>query len=63
MDNRVCVRIGNEVSKWFTVNVRVRQGCVMSPWLINLYMDVVVRKVQARTLGRGAQLVDDGKEK
>ena len=35
----------------------------MSLWLLNLYMDGVVREVQARTLGRGAQLVGDGEEK
>ena len=34
----------------------------MSPWLFNLYLDGVVREVQARTLGRGAQLVGDGQE-
>ena len=35
----------------------------MSPWLFNLFMDGVVREVQARALGRGAQLVGDGEEK
>ena len=35
----------------------------MSSWLFNLYMDVVVREVQARTLERGAQLVGDGEDK
>ena len=34
----------------------------MSSWLFNLCMHGVVREVQARTLGRGAQLVDDGEE-
>ena len=63
MDSRACVRIGNEFSEWFSVNVVVRQGCVMSPWLFNLYMDGVVREVRARTLGRGAQLVGTDEEK
>ena len=62
VDSKACLRIGGEVSEWFSVNVGVRQGCVMSPWLFNLYMDGVVREVQARTLGRGAQLVGDGEE-
>ena len=30
-----------------TVNVSLKQGCVISPWLFNVYMDVVVRKVNA----------------
>ena len=41
-DSRACVRIGNDMSEWFPVNVGFRQGCVMSPWLFNVYMDGVV---------------------
>ena len=36
IDRMACDRIGNEVSEWFSVNVEVRQGCVMSPWFFNL---------------------------
>ena len=25
-----------DVSEWFLVNVRLRQGCVMSPWLFKV---------------------------
>ena len=56
--SKACVRVGNEVSEWFPVRVRLRQGCVMLPWLFNLYIDGVVRKVNARVLGRGLKLVD-----
>ena len=63
MDSKAFVRIGNEVSEKFSVNVGVRQGCVMSPWLFNWYMYGVVREVQARTFEREAQLVGDGEEK
>ena len=50
--------LGNEVSEWFPVRVGLRQGCVMLPWLFNLYIDGVVREVNARVLGRGLKLVD-----
>ena len=40
--SRECVRVGNDVSEWFPVNVGLRQGCVMSPWLFNVYMNGVV---------------------
>ena len=53
-----CIRVGNEVSEWFPVRVGLRQGCVMSLWLFNLYIDGVVREVNARVLGRGLKLVD-----
>ena len=48
--SKACVRVGNEVSEWFPVRVGLRQGCVMSQWLFNLYIDGV--------LGRGLKLVD-----
>ena len=44
---KACVRVGNEVSEWLPVRVGLRQGCVMSSWLFNLYMDGVVREVNA----------------
>ena len=56
--SKVCVRVGNEVSEWFPVRVGLRQGCVMYLWLFNLYIDGVVRGVNARVLGRGLKLVD-----
>ena len=40
------------------MRVGLRQGCVMSPWLFNLYIDGVVRELNARVLGRGLKLVD-----
>ena len=49
---------GNEVSEWLPVRVRLRHGCVMLPWLFNMYMDGVVREVNARVLGKGLKLVD-----
>ena len=52
VDSRVCVQVKN-VSEWFLVNVGLRQGCVMSPWLFNVYMDGVVREVNVRVLGKG----------
>ena len=57
-DSKACVRVGGEVSEWFSVRMGLRQGCVMSPWLFNLFIDGVVREVNARVLGRGLKLVD-----
>ena len=53
--------MGNDVSEWFPVNVGLRQSCVMSPWLFNVYIDGVVRGVIVGMLGRGLeQLSVDG---
>ena len=32
-------------------------GCVMSPWLFNVYMDSVMQEVNARVLGKGLELL------
>ena len=56
-ESRACVRGESGVSEWFDVSVGLRQGCVMSPWLFNMYMDGVVREVNERVLGRGVELV------
>ena len=42
VDSRACVWMGKDVSELFPVNVGLRQGCVISPWLFNVYMDGVV---------------------
>ena len=44
------------MSGWCSVNVGVRQGCVMFPLLFNVYMDGVVREVNARVHGKGVEL-------
>ena len=45
VDSRACER--------FQVNVGLRQGSLMSPWLFNVYMDGVFRDVNVRVLGKG----------
>ena len=57
VDSRACVRVGNDVSEWFPVNVGLRQGCVISPWLFNVYMGGVVREMNVRVLGRLLELI------
>lgn len=57
--SRACVRWGRETGEWFPVSVGLRQGCVMSPWLFNVFMDGVVREVKACMLERGAKMVNE----
>ena len=45
------------MSKWFPVNVGLRQGCVMPPWLFYVYRDGVVREVNVRGLEKGLELL------
>ena len=48
---------GNDVSECFPVNVGLRQGCVMPPWLFNVYVDYLVREVNVWVLGKGLELL------
>ena len=47
------------MSKWFGVEVGLRQGCVMSPWLFNMYMNRVFREINSRVKGmeKGSKMV------
>ena len=51
-------RVGNDESEWFPINVGLRQGCVMSPWLFNVYMDGVVREVNVRVHAKGLEFAE-----
>ena len=46
--SEACVRVGREEGEWFEVGVGVRQGCVMSPWLFNLFMDAAMKEVRKK---------------
>ncbi len=49
------------MSDWFEVNVGFRQSCVVAPWLFNVYMDRVVREVNAKVQGEGlVMLCEEG---
>merc|ERR1712002_206763 len=51
---RVCRKEGD----WFSVKVGLRQGCVMSPWLFNIFMDGVMREVREKAGDVGACMQD-----
>ena len=46
-----CVRVKDELSSWFPITQGVRQGCVMSPWLFNVFMDKIVREGMEKFVG------------
>ena len=39
IDSSACVRVKGGESEQFRIDSGVRQGCIMPPWLCNLYMD------------------------
>ena len=37
------VRTGHGTTDWFQIGKGVRQGCILSPWLFNLYSEYIMR--------------------
>ena len=55
VDSLACVRVKGSKSEWFKRDSGVRQGCIMSPWLFNVYMDGIKKEVK---LGMGRRGVE-----
>jgi hypothetical protein len=50
-NSRACVRMNGATSNTFSISSGVRQGCVMSPWLFNVFMDACMRRATDDSLG------------
>ncbi len=50
------VYLNRELSESFSVAVGVRQGCVMSPWLCDIYIDGCIREMKVGVWDLGARL-------
>ena len=37
------IRTGRGITDWFQIRKRVRQGCILSPCLFNLYAEYIMR--------------------
>ena len=40
------VRTGHGTTDWFQIGKRVRQGCILSPSLFNLYAEYIMRNTR-----------------
>ena len=41
---KACVKVGQSETEMFDVQKGVRQGCTLSPWLFNVYVDEGLRR-------------------
>jgi hypothetical protein len=46
VDQQATVRIDGETSRWFDIKQGIRQGCILSPYLFNLYTEHIMRNVR-----------------
>ena len=51
-----CIRVKWGESEWFRIDSGVRQGCIMSPQLVNVHMDGVMK--EGSELPRGWERVE-----
>ena len=52
-----CVRVNNMHTDWFDVKSGLRQGCILSPILFNLYINDLV--LYLKSFGKGVKCNDD----
>ena len=37
-NNKICIKYGDEITESFAVNLGVKQGCILSPLLFNIFL-------------------------
>lgn len=51
-----CVRLNGQRSDWFDVSCGLRQGCILSPLLFNLFVNDLIEAIALKASGRGVKL-------
>ena len=46
MEFEARVKVGEKQSEWFNVDQGVRQGCTLSPWLFNVFLNTIVKEAR-----------------
>ena len=53
------VRTGRETTDWFQIRKGVCQGCVLSPYLLNLYTEYIMRNAGLDEAQAGIKIVGE----
>ena len=62
VNNLVCVKVKGGDSECFRINSGVRLGCIVSPWIFNVYIDVVMKELKIGMGRRGVRFQEEGRE-
>ena len=50
------VRIGHGTTDWFQIGKRIRQGCILSPCLFNIYAECIMRNAGLEEAQAGVKI-------
>ena len=53
------VRTGHRTTDWFQIGKRVRQGCILSPCLFNLYSEYIIRNTELEEAQAGIKIAGE----
>ena len=56
MQVRGTVRTGHGITEWFQIGEGVRQGCIWSPCLFNLYAEYIMRNATLKEAQAGIKI-------
>ena len=62
VNSLACVRVKGGEIECFKIDSGVRQGCIMSPWLFNIFMDIEMKEVKIGMGRRGVRFQLEGNE-
>ncbi len=57
---KVAIRVEVELNEFFELKVELKQGCVVPPWLFNVFMDGVIKKIQERAVNVEITMRNEG---
>ena len=55
-DQEATVRNGHETTDWFQVGKGVCQGCILSPYILNLYAEYIMRNARLNEAQAGIKI-------
>ena len=53
------VRTGHGTTDWFQIRKGVRQGCILSPYVFNLYAEYIMRNAGLDEAQAGSRLLEE----